>query len=249
VKSIMPSAVIYESASLEDDVEIGHNVVVLSGSRPEQVTSVRQGAIVGANSTIYEGVTIGIRAQVLPGSVVKQSVPPLAMVEGNPAAIIGYIDTPSNARKQAQRPVNSREVESAVRGVKIYNFSDIHDMRGNLSVGEFERQIPFQPKRYFVVYGVPTAETRGEHAHVNCHQFLIAVNGSINVIADDGKVREEFVLDRKNVGLYLPPMTWGIQYKYSRDAILLAFASAFYDPGDYIREYDVFIRRANSAYP
>ncbi|WBU51738.1 FdtA/QdtA family cupin domain-containing protein [Kosakonia pseudosacchari] len=114
-------------------------------------------------------------------------------------------------------------------------------MRGCLSVGEFSRSIPFEAKRYFIVYDVPTKETRGEHAHHECHQFLIAIKGIIHVVADDGINRQEFVLNAPNIGIYLPPKTWGIQYRYSSDAILLAFASDYYDAKDYIRDYDEFI--------
>ena len=63
----------------------------------------------------------------------------------------------------------------------------------------------------------------------------------MSVLGDDGKRREEFVLDRPNVGFYMPPMTWGTQYKYSPDAVLLVFASHYYDAGDYIRDYDEFL--------
>jgi UDP-2-acetamido-3-amino-2,3-dideoxy-glucuronate N-acetyltransferase len=76
-------------------------------------------------------------------------------------------------------------------------------------------------KRYFIVFDVPSMETRGEHAHRECHQFLICVRGSCAVVADDGKNRQEFLLDRPDVGVHLPPMVWGIQYKYSADAVLL----------------------------
>jgi hypothetical protein len=75
----------------------------------------------------------------------------------------------------------------------------------------------------------------------SCHQFLIAVKGGLRVVADDGEHREEVVLDRSNLGLYLPPMTWGIQYRYSSDAILLVFASDYYDSADYIRNYSEFL--------
>lgn len=248
MKNIMASAVVYDSALVEDETEIGHNVVILSGARPGTASVVRFGAAIGANSTIYEGVTIGMRARVLPGSVVKQSVPPLAIVEGNPASIIGYVDTPVRPGVERGKEPVPDETETSVRGVKILSFPDIHDMRGNLTVGEFERQIPFQPKRYFVVHDVPTAETRGEHAHIQCHQFLVAINGSLNIIADDGRTREEFRLDRKSMGIYLPPMIWGIQYCYSRDAILLVFASDLYDSSDYIRSYDQFIERARMSW-
>jgi hypothetical protein len=88
---------------------------------------------------------------------------------------------------------------------------------------------------------VPTAETRGEHAHKICKQFLVCIKGSCRVVADDGLNREEFILGSPANGLYLPPMTWGIQYHYSHDACLLVFASEYYDSSDYIRDYDQFI--------
>jgi dTDP-4-dehydrorhamnose 3,5-epimerase-like enzyme len=114
-------------------------------------------------------------------------------------------------------------------------------MRGNLSVGEFEQTMPFIPKRYFLVFDVPSAETRGEHAHYRCKQFLICVRGRCSVVADDGRNREEFMLNKPDIGLYLPPMTWGIQYMYSADAMLLVFASEHYDKSDYIRDYAEFL--------
>ena len=69
----------------------------------------------------------------------------------------------------------------------------------------------------------------------------MAVKGSVRVVVDDGSQREEFILDRPNLGLHLPPMTWGIQYRYSEDAVLLVLASDPYDPADYIRDYDEFV--------
>jgi UDP-2-acetamido-3-amino-2,3-dideoxy-glucuronate N-acetyltransferase len=105
--------------------------------------------------------------------------------------------------------------------------------------------VPFEVKRYFLVYDVPNAKVRGEHAHRHCHQFLIAVKGTIRVVADDGARHEEFVLDRPSLGLHLPPMTWGIQYGYSVDAVLLVLASEHYDPADYIRDYGRFLALAN----
>ena len=115
------------------------------------------------------------------------------------------------------------------------------DIRGSLTVGEFERSVPFQARRYFMVFDVPSVETRGEHAHHTCHQFLVCVRGQLSVVADDGTNREEFVLDRPDLGLHLPPRVWGIQYKYSADAVLLVFASHYYDADDYIRDYDQFL--------
>jgi dTDP-4-dehydrorhamnose 3,5-epimerase-like enzyme len=101
--------------------------------------------------------------------------------------------------------------------------------------------VPFLPRRYFMVFDVPGKDVRGEHAHHRCHQFLVCARGAVAVVADDGENSEEVTLDAPNLGLYLPPMTWATQYKYSPDALLLVFASDLYDPADYIRDYDEFL--------
>ncbi|MNV51746.1 TDP-4-oxo-6-deoxy-alpha-D-glucose-3,4-oxoisomerase [compost metagenome] len=119
-------------------------------------------------------------------------------------------------------------------------------MRGSLSVAELGRDVPFEARRYFLVYDVPSIEIRGEHAHLQCAQFLIAVKGSVHVVADDGHCREEFVLSQPSQGLLLPPMTWGIQYRYSPDAVLLVLASEHYDAADYVRDYDAFLALVHS---
>lgn len=130
---------------------------------------------------------------------------------------------------------------------RLVALDSVVDVRGNLTAGEFGRDIPFDVKRYFMVYQVPLVKVRGEHAHRECHQFLICVRGKISVIADDGTKREEFLLDRPDLGLYLPPMVWGVQYNYSPDAVLLVFASHYYDPGDYLRDYDEFLALVSAA--
>lgn len=134
-----------------------------------------------------------------------------------------------------------------VRGVDIYHFPSVSDPRGDLTVGEFDREFPFRPKRYFIISGVPSSEIRGEHAHRQCHQFLICAYGQCSVTVDDGTARLEFQLNKPSVGIYVPPMIWGRQWQYSADAALLVFASEFYDPADYIRDYDGFLRAVRSA--
>ena len=129
---------------------------------------------------------------------------------------------------------------------KLIELPNIIDQRGNLAVAEFGNLIPFDVKRFFMVYQVPLIQIRGEHAHHKCHQFLVAARGSIAVIADDGENREEFFLNKPTLGLYLPPLVWGVQYKYSPDACLLVFASDYYDGSDYIRNYDDFLRISKS---
>jgi len=252
---MMPGAYVAPGVEVGGNVYIGPNAVVLAHaeSSPEAMTKLHEGSEVGANATVYPGVTIGVKAKVMPGSVVSRSVPPLAIVEGNPARITGYIETPGRQPTDYLRPdpVSLETHASRVKGVSIHNLRMVSDLRGNLSVGEFEREIPFPPCRYFLVFDVPTAETRGEHAHLHCKQFLVAVKGSVSVVADDGETREEFVLDSPHVGLYLPPMTWGIQYRYSSDAVLLVFASEYYNPKDYVRDYGDFLelvrRRGDGA--
>lgn len=135
---------------------------------------------------------------------------------------------------------------TTVKGVTLHEFNIIFDSRGNLCVGEFDKNLPFIPKRYFFIFDVPSSEIRGEHAHKKCDQFLIAPKGEIKVIADDGKTREEFHLNRPNIGLYLPSMTWGIQHSYTKDAVLLVFASENYDSSSYIRSYDVFLENISN---
>lgn len=130
--------------------------------------------------------------------------------------------------------------ELQVKGVKLFTFKENADPRGNLAVGNFESEIPFLPKRYFLVYGVPENKIRGEHAHKECHQFLVCTAGSCKVTVDDGVSRQIVLLTRPNQGLYLPPGIWGVQSDYSKDATLLVFASHSYDNGDYIRNYDEF---------
>ena len=118
----------------------------------------------------------------------------------------------------------------------------IEDLRGFLSFGEVTRQVPFEIKRYFLVFQVTSEKIRGEHAHRKLHQFLICVHGRCHIVADDGNNREEFMLDSPSVGIHLPPMVWSAQYRYSRDAVLLALVSDVYEPDDYIRDYSEFLR-------
>jgi len=135
---------------------------------------------------------------------------------------------------------------TSVRGVTLHRMRAVHDPRGNLTAGEVGADIPFEVRRYFLVHQVPSMSLRGEHAHHACHQFLVAVHGSIHVTADDGFAREEFVLDRPHLGLYLPPMVWGIQHEHTPDAVLMVLASHAYDGADYIRDYGQFVALARA---
>ncbi|MDW2075378.1 WxcM-like domain-containing protein [Vibrio sp. 1863] len=238
---------IWDGTRIENDVFIGPNVTFTndkyprSKQYPEEFTKtiIKTGASIGANATILPGVTIGENALVAAGAVVTRNVPENAIVKGNPAIITSYVSTQKQKILPSSPDWNCTEATS-VNGVTIHKFPLINDLRGSLSVGEFDKEIPFEVKRYFTVFGVPSKEVRGEHAHKECHQFLICLHGSCNVLVDDGTNREEFELDRPNKGLYLPPMTWGVQYQYTNDAVLMVFASHYYDADDYIRDYPTF---------
>ena len=233
------------------DVFIGPNVSFTndrfprSQQKPEKflVTTIGHGASVGAGAVILPGVVIGSKAMVAAGALVTRSVPPNAVVEGSPARIVGYVDAArSDVFDVATTKHKVGATVTSVAGVNLHHMPRVPDIRGSLTVGEFDRSIPFTAKRYFMVFEVPSIETRGEHAHRECHQFLICVRGSCAVVADDGTNRQEFLLNRPDVGIHLPPMVWGIQYKYSADAVLLVFASHYYDSADYIRDYSEFLQ-------
>jgi dTDP-4-dehydrorhamnose 3,5-epimerase-like enzyme len=210
-------------------------------------TLIEAGASIGAGATILPGITIGTNAMVAAGAVVTRSVPSNAIVIGNPATIVGYVDAEKDNTAVSNAQATSVGVQSTqVSGVTLHQMPRVVDIRGSLTVGEFDRSVPFAVKRYFMVFDVPSKETRGEHAHRTCHQFLICVRGSCAVVADDGTHRQEFLLDSPDVGIYLPPMVWGIQYKYSADAVLLVYASHYYDNADYIRKYSEFCQLAGA---
>lgn len=96
--------------------------------------------------------------------------------------------------------------------------------------------------RCFWVYGVPEGKTRGRHAHKVCSQFLVAISGSVSVTTDTGITKREIVLNKPNIGLYIPPGVWGVQSNYSKDAILMVMTSHTYDAADYIDDYDDFLK-------
>ena len=239
---------VWDGVTIEDDVFIGPNVTFTNDIFPRSrqqpsifaKTTIKYGASIGANATILPGITIGKSSMVGAGSVVTRDVPDFAVVVGNPARISGYVDVIQSSDKSlADTPIVTPKV-SEVTGVEIIALKAAIDLRGSLVAGQVDNEIPFVPKRFFVVHNVPSSEARGSHAHKECAQFLVCLSGSVRAIVDDGLKRDEFLLDNPKLGLYMPPGTWGTQYKYSADAILLVLASHPYSADDYIREYDEF---------
>ena len=238
---------LWDGITVEDDVFIGPNATFTNDKHPRSreysgevfKTMVCKGASVGANATLLPGIKIGPYAMVGAGAVVTRDVPDRAIVVGNPARIIGYVNTDEVHIPKLE--VSSPVEESKVKGVFLTRLNNVKDMRGDLSSIEWDRELPFTPKRTFFVYGVPDGRVRGEHAHLTCDEFLVCMSGSVSVIVDDGSVREEYLLNERSLGLYLPKMTWTIQYKYSSDAVLFVLASHVYEAEDYIRDFDEYL--------
>lgn len=124
---------------------------------------------------------------------------------------------------------------------KIIDLPKIADVRGNLTFIEERQHIPFGIKRVYYLYDVPGGETRGGHAHKNLQQFIIAANGSFDVILDDGRERTRYHLNRSYYGLYVPTMTWRELDNFSSGSVCLVLASELYHEDDYIRDYGEFI--------
>jgi UDP-2-acetamido-3-amino-2,3-dideoxy-glucuronate N-acetyltransferase len=240
---------LWDGVRLENDVFVGPNATFTNDPFPRSkhypetfaATLVKQSASIGANATLLPGVTIGKCAMVGAAAVVTRNVPPYAIVVGNPARIIGYVSSVQSKTTRANHPGYAEPInELCVRDVRIINLPLIEDMRGNLSVAEIGKGLPFLPKRTFWIFDVPGMDVRGEHAHRTLAQFLICVKGSCSVVVDDGVNREEVCLDRPNLGLYIPPLVWGIQYKFTKDCVLVVFASEEYNSAEYIRDYEEF---------
>lgn len=242
---------LWDGMRVEDDVFIGPNATFTNDRSPRSkhylaeypITTIRRGASVGANATLLPGITIGVDALVGAGAVVTRSVPPHAIVVGNPARIMGYRDTHSPLADEMSAPSRGGQLPrpSSVGDVRWLRTPLVEDLRGHLTIGEVGAQLPFAPRRYFVVFNVPSSRIRGEHAHRVCQQLLVCVHGSVKVLVDDGHRREEYRLDSADKALFVPPMVWAAQFGYSADAALVVLASHEYDPDDYIRDYDDFL--------
>lgn len=246
---------LWDGVTLEDEVFVGPNVTFTNDIAPRSKqhpakylrTVVKEGASIGANATILPGITIGQGAMIGAGAVVTRSVPDYAKIVGNPATIIGYTNTDERAPCLNEAGPNSDVVASIVPGVELLKLRVAADIRGKLTVGEVGNGLPFVPQRMFMVHDVPNRETRGEHAHRECHQLLICAHGQCVAVADDGNARQEFLLNSNDKALYMPPKIWGTQYRYSESAVLVVLASQAYDPQDYIRSYQEFLKMVGGS--
>lgn len=246
--TLHPGVYIGPNVHIEADVIVGPGVLIGDAitSQPAP-TYIKTGTVIGAGAIIVSGVTVNKGVVIAPGTLVTGTLPPYALVSGTPARITGYVEGPSSTHTRMWPMHDAKDAphgesihRCGIGDVTLHHLKRVEDIRGNLSVGEFPTDIPFIPARYFLVFDVPSEKTRGEHAHKVCKQFLVCVRGSCAVVVDDGVSRCEVCLNAPNLGLYIPPMIWGIQYKFTPDGVLLVFASDAYDPADYIRDYADF---------
>ncbi len=132
--------------------------------------------------------------------------------------------------------------------VKMLDFLQCGDDRGHLVIAEGKQDVPFDIKRVFYIYGSAKDVVRGQHANRRTEFVLINVAGTSKVKVKDGEGNEAiFCLNRPHTGVYLPTMVWKDMYDFSEDSVLLVLASEHYDPEEYIRDYDAFVREIKAA--
>lgn len=125
---------------------------------------------------------------------------------------------------------------------KIIDLPKISDPRGNLTFVEGDHHVPFAIKRVFYLYDVPGGADRGGHALKTFQQFLVAISGSFDVVLDDGREKKRVHLNRSYYGLMIPPLVWREMDNFSSGAVCLVLASNVYDPKDYYRDYDAYLK-------
>lgn len=132
---------------------------------------------------------------------------------------------------------------------RVINLTRIYDPRGNLSVVEQFKDLPFDIKRVFWIYDVPGGENRGGHAHKVLYQFIVATSGSFYVKVTDGTTHLTYFLNHPYMGVLVPPGYWASQEDFSSGAVCLVMASDFFEESDYIRDYNEFLKWRTENFP
>lgn len=130
--------------------------------------------------------------------------------------------------------------------VTTKEFNVLGDYRGQLVALEENRNIPFDLKRVFYIFGTQEGVSRGNHSHYKTKQFLVAVSGSCKVTLDDGYSKETFNLNKPNLGLFQDALIWGTMHDFSSDCVLMVLANEYYDASDYITDYDKFLKEVKN---
>jgi hypothetical protein len=130
--------------------------------------------------------------------------------------------------------------KTSVYDCVILPLNKIHNRAGNITIVEGQKNIPFDVKRIYYLYNIPSGEDRGGHAHIELRQLIVAASGSFNVLLDDGTNKKIVTLNRPDYGLLLVPGIWRELMEFSSGAICLVLASDIYKESDYIRNYETF---------
>jgi len=136
---------------------------------------------------------------------------------------------------------------SSVFSCNVLTLKKNHNYAGNITPVEAEQHVPFQIKRVYYLYDVPGGEARGGHAHKALQQLIVAASGSFDVLIDDGYNKKTVSLNRPYYGLHIVPGIWRELLNFSSGAICLVLASHHYDPDDYIRDYNNFLKYKNDT--
>ena len=128
-----------------------------------------------------------------------------------------------------------------IQDCHLIDLPKINDQRGNLTFVEGGSHVPFAIQRVFYLYDVPGGSVRAGHALKSCHQFIIAISGSFDVVLDDGFTRQRFHLNRSHYGLAVTPLIWREIDNFSSNSVCLVLASAVYSESDYYRDYESFL--------
>ena len=127
-----------------------------------------------------------------------------------------------------------------INNLQLIKIPTVEDSRGNLAYIQNDI-LPFDLKRVYYLFDVPSTAYRGGHSHINQHEILIALSGSFEVTVDNGTQKKSFLLNKPNIGLHIPTKIWRELDNFSSGAVCLVLASDIFDEADYIRNYDQFI--------
>lgn len=130
---------------------------------------------------------------------------------------------------------------------RIIELPRVEDYRGNLAYIESNKHVPFEIKRVYYIYDIPSAALRGAHGHKNLEQLVIAMSGSFTVTLDDSENKKVFHLNNPGYGLYIPPMIWRDIDNFSSGSVCMVLASEFFDENDYYRDYGEFVKSSKGS--
>ena len=132
-------------------------------------------------------------------------------------------------------------IKNSVYECNLLHLKQIGDRNGHITAINNHVEIPFNVKRIFYLYDIPGGESRGAHAHKECHQFLVASSGRFEVLLDDGSTKRQVLINRPDLGLHIPPGIWASEINFSSGSICLVLASHEYDDNDYIRDFNEYL--------